>query len=602
MLGKALGRVKAEVEKFFAQHPDWFAAESPTLRLVTSLAEGADRIAARAAARLGYELTSPLPFLKEEFCRDFSPETSEYEDGRDSVAEFEGLLKASKWPAPPVVFEIEGDRDDPRVYTHSAQVVMNQSELLIAVWDGEPSAGAGGTAETVEKAMAHGIPVLWIDAHAPHTWQLLEGENELPFPSKTNRARPHQEETGDDFNCLAKLISKLLRPVREESSQKGKEKTSLREWYFREHKPWWNPFFLWKLFRDFFGEWRIRFQWLGVGDFEKAAMREWPDDEECRCSSWVNEKLRHHFIWPDRLADIFADAYRSGFVLSFSLAAMAVLFAVLPITIGAGHGHGEGTAGNFSFICHLVEAGCIGIILVTVGWSKCRRWHERWMEYRLIAELVRQRKILLPVGGGVPFPRRQPQHLARGYGQPSDTWMYGHVRAIDRAAGLPSAILDREYLREVLVQLRHFVSHQIGFHEAAHRRSRNIVKRFHGIGGCLLLLTLVAALAPVFWRHPPFDSNWFTICCAFFPAVGAAMAGILNQGEFSRIDKRSKAMASRLEELRKQIDHLLKQDGDSGAHAFSQVVQLSSEISQLLIDEVLDWRVVFKDRPPALPA
>ena len=33
-----------------------------------------------------------------------------------------------------------------------------------------------------------------------------------------------------------------------------------------------------------------------------------------------------------------------------------------------------------------------------------------------------------------------------------------------------------------------------------------------------------------------------------------------------------------------------------------EVIELATELAQLMVNEVLDWRVVFKDRPPVLPA
>jgi hypothetical protein len=36
--------------------------------------------------------------------------------------------------------------------------------VLIALWDGQPSRGKGGTAEIVAYARQRGIPVVWIDA------------------------------------------------------------------------------------------------------------------------------------------------------------------------------------------------------------------------------------------------------------------------------------------------------------------------------------------------------------------------------------------------------------------------------------------------------
>ena len=48
------------------------SAPSPTLRLLTSLAEDLDRIAALAALSLGFEVQVPLPFCQQEYEKDFA--------------------------------------------------------------------------------------------------------------------------------------------------------------------------------------------------------------------------------------------------------------------------------------------------------------------------------------------------------------------------------------------------------------------------------------------------------------------------------------------------------------------------------------------------
>ena len=75
--------------------------------------------------------------------------------------------------------------------------------------------------------------------------------------------------------------------------------------------------------------------------------------------------------------------------------------------------------------------GILGTILLLLIWSRRSRWQERWTEYRLLAELIRELRFLVPLGGGKPLPR-MPAHMAV-YGDPARTWMYWHMRAIARA-------------------------------------------------------------------------------------------------------------------------------------------------------------------------
>lgn len=120
----------------------------------------------------------------------------------------------------------------------------------------------------------------------------------------------------------------------------------------------------------------------------------------------------------------------------------------------------------------------------------------------------------------------------------------------------------------------------------------------------LLILTLSCCcqhLAQSFWP------NWLhvsgqllTFCCAFFPAVGAAIAGISNQGEFRRIAQRSASMAERLAQQLKKVQSLQQQLDTPGTdqRQFSpEIAAVASDTARTMVNEVLDWRVIFQDRP-----
>ena len=110
---------------------------------------------------------------------------------------------------------------------------------------------------------------------------------------------------------------------------------------------------------------------------------------------WVNLHLRSHYAWADKLADWYADHYRSAYLSVYILSAVAVLVALVEPEVLQGA---------------LLEFIFVGIIVLLVWSGSKRHWHERWMEYRLLAELIRQIRILIPLGGGRPLPST-PVHL-----------------------------------------------------------------------------------------------------------------------------------------------------------------------------------------------
>jgi hypothetical protein len=46
-----------------------------------------------------------------------------------------------------------------RAHLAAGQVVVDRSERLVAVWDGKPARGIGGTADIVSYARQKGVPV-----------------------------------------------------------------------------------------------------------------------------------------------------------------------------------------------------------------------------------------------------------------------------------------------------------------------------------------------------------------------------------------------------------------------------------------------------------
>lgn len=90
-------------------------------------------------------------------------------------------------------------------------------------------------------------------------------------------------------------------------------------------------------------------------------------------------------------------------------------------------------------------------ILLLLRWARKLRWHEHWIECRLLAELIGQLHILLPLGGARPL-QRMPAHLAI-YGDFSQTRMHWHMGDIARASGIPDAQSTPDYVRDYLAFL-----------------------------------------------------------------------------------------------------------------------------------------------------
>jgi hypothetical protein len=142
------------------------AADGAQLTVISPLAEGADRVVARAAIDSGYALRCVLPFARDDYARDFPTAASR--------AEFAALMQLAAG-----VVELDGLHGTPQErdagYSAAGVYTVRHADVMIAIWDGRQARGNGGTGDVVALALASGIPVVWIAAAAPHLAQVISG-------------------------------------------------------------------------------------------------------------------------------------------------------------------------------------------------------------------------------------------------------------------------------------------------------------------------------------------------------------------------------------------------------------------------------------------
>jgi hypothetical protein len=117
-----------------------------SLRLVvlSSLAEGADRLVAEIALERGHKLVAPLPLPAEEYEKDFADAASR--------AEFRKLLARaeSHFTVPlPSGDDVTDKAVRDAAYRRAGILVARDCHLLLALWDGQDSGKSGGTWDVV---------------------------------------------------------------------------------------------------------------------------------------------------------------------------------------------------------------------------------------------------------------------------------------------------------------------------------------------------------------------------------------------------------------------------------------------------------------------
>jgi hypothetical protein len=154
-MDQTLDQLLAAIDKVKAQYAEWFEPDV-VVAVITSLAEEADLIAARAAKDKKIAFDAVLPFATEEYAQTF--------EDAEARAEFRDLLKSARSTLIlPRAAGADEQRSSARSYAQAGATVLAQSDLLLAVWDGAPARGEGGTAETVDEAARQATPVIVID-------------------------------------------------------------------------------------------------------------------------------------------------------------------------------------------------------------------------------------------------------------------------------------------------------------------------------------------------------------------------------------------------------------------------------------------------------
>ncbi|MBI2835744.1 MAG: hypothetical protein HYX76_15090 [Acidobacteria bacterium] len=143
-------RIEAGVRDAVQSFRDVLRPESTTI--VSGLAEGSDRLVARCVLGWpGADLLAVLPLPQSQYEADFQ--------GPRSRREFTDLLARAR-----AIVELPPTPERDRAYEAAGVAVLDRSDALVAVWDGQCAQGLGGTGAIVELARRRRMPIAWVHA------------------------------------------------------------------------------------------------------------------------------------------------------------------------------------------------------------------------------------------------------------------------------------------------------------------------------------------------------------------------------------------------------------------------------------------------------
>ena len=132
-----------------------FAGERIGRRFVSPIADGADQIAAEVALELGWELQAVLPFDRKRYRASLA--------NHGARERFDALISQAG-----CVLELPGDsKRELDAYVMTGRATVAHCDILIAIWDGLPPRGRGGTGEVALAAITHGTAVIHLPPDRP---------------------------------------------------------------------------------------------------------------------------------------------------------------------------------------------------------------------------------------------------------------------------------------------------------------------------------------------------------------------------------------------------------------------------------------------------
>ncbi len=544
-----------------------FSNEPPQLRMVSALADGADTIVAKAALAAGWRVDACLPFPRDEYANDFSV-AAHHDD-------FVGLLaKVTS------TFELPGDHSEAiAAYEAVGHLVLEQCDVLLALWDGDPYRGRGGTSRVVSDAVARHIPVIHIHTHGGGSPQMLwsglsDAEIDQPIVETVPRAPADK--------AIAQVMAALTVPP------EHKVDTRMLKQFYRERAATSTPALAYPLLLAATG---VR----GLSRRDLKPMQAEASSEDLRGllarSSGETDfatQLISRYGLADTAASYFAQVFRSGFVGNFTLAAIAVILALsgllapalkMPIITG--------------------ELVCVILILLNTHAGKRFGWHERWMDNRHLAEQLRA-LALTSVLGDLGL-RSHSGHAGRDAAA-IPGWVGWLARATAREVGLPNKLADAKYLTGVRDMALHLISDQIAYQNTNAARMHKLEHRLNRAGEFLFGGTIVACVVWMVFKIAGLPmgvvgnvgmTEIVTFLTAVLPALGASIYGIRMQGDFAGVAFRSQVTVTRLERLQRAMN--------DDPLDYERLSARLRNLADIMLTDVSNWRTTYQARPLALP-
>jgi hypothetical protein len=502
--------------------------------LISSIAKGADQIVVKSSMEiLGASLEVVLPFRTDDYKQDFD----QYEDQNTFNLLYEKAdSKLNR------TFELEpAPEKRSEGYRKSGEMIVQSSEIILAVWDGMPAQGEGGTAEMAEYALSLKRPVIWINANDPSSpvWlisAITKGEgksikiNTKPFPGRAG-------ELSQQFVDLVE--------------------------YNRD------PAFSKSGYARIYNKYSAR--------LEKARIES--GLSETSVTGLLKETLSH-YSRADYLARHYQKIHTRSAKWLYRLSTIAVIVAIVQALFFPSYS---------GLILFELLALLIALIWYRVG--VIENWQRKWLNYRHLAERLRIMTFRCLFKPGTPRPENERAQSLPFYQGPGE-WV---LVVAEHVQGLLTGIEDPE---NNFHQVRNFILKglirgQAEYYASTARKKARHTKWEQRFIGLLLFITLLAAAFHLIDPgHSKVFENLIVTLVVVLPAIAASQHAIGSIHDFERISSRSSRMEEILHRLEKSFEK---------AATFDELRKEIQNAEDILSTENHEWCVSLSFRRISLP-
>lgn len=599
----------------FRNATDIYANAVPTVRVISALADGGDQLAAEAALQASrthrdandakFELHCILPFEPDKYSKNTIKNKAAFDrlfESAKTVLILDGVYQADGNAADKQAPEnFIPRRRRQKAYRALAWFTLQQSDIVVAIWDPNREGKPGGTEETLRQALQSNIPVIWINTFEDNAVRIISQEEEVDWANETKTTQTDWEVN------LARVLRSLLLPV---------EPALLHESKVGGVHRWMNALLGGEEQRPTLRDWTNEFLggakvsptlrqslWTKMTSVPESSPGGAPPVASHRAEEPAFESHRER---AETLSQYYAGLYRGAFLFNYLAGFFAILLAVTAALLASlPHGINRWVSLALAF----TEFVTISLILVNTKQANRGAWHRKSIDYRFLAELFRTMNYLAPLGCSTPQSHVWIQYAAHN---PRQTWMHWLFRSVLRQA--PSVVPGFDSVREVRFDQKRvtaclervildWIPRQLEHHEVNANNMARIFKFIELGGRWIFFATLIFVglhivldlLLICFGTHLAEKLQpWLVFLAAVLPAAVLAANGFRYQAECRRLWERSQSMAEQLKKHLESFERLAKPAlAPEGCQSWD-VARTTVAFAQEMVDEVADWRIVYR--------